>query len=116
MKRLILAFSALFLLTACRGVALEYELQFDLEDEGRQKELTAASLRVIERRLASNNEEALDLDLETRDDKTLLSVELKNDTVAGILNSELTMPFKLRIIESGQILAYSARLISRIVR
>lgn len=98
MKRILLALSTLLLLTACRSTALEYELAFDVQDQARQTVLAAASLRVIERRLANIGEEPLDIDIETKDGRVRLIVKLEEETVADILNDHLTEPFELLIM------------------
>tara|TARA_Y100000310_G_scaffold329149_1_gene398456 strand:+ start:453 stop:623 length:171 start_codon:yes stop_codon:yes gene_type:complete len=56
MKRLLLSLALLPLLTACGSASVRYDVQMDTEDGELRSALLSASLRVIERRMASLGE------------------------------------------------------------
>lgn len=101
MKRLFILIVSTIVLTGCGAETLRYELVFDTLDENRRTELTLASLRIIQRRLAHLGEEALDTDIQKHEGKTFLKVELKDPRIASTLNEELTSPFTIGFYEEA---------------
>lgn len=101
MQRLLTVLAASLLLTSCGSETLRYELTFDTTDENRRTELTLASLRIIQRRLARLGEEALDTDIQRQEGKTFLKVEIKDRRIASVLDEELTSPFAIGFYEEA---------------
>ncbi len=101
MKRLLIFVVSTIVLTSCGAETLRYELVFDTTDENRRTELTLASLRIIQRRLARLGEEPLDTDIQRREGKTFLKVEMKDRRIASALDEELTSPFEMGFYEEA---------------
>jgi preprotein translocase subunit SecD len=102
MRRLLLSLALLPLLAACSNPSVRYDVRLDTDDEERSSMLLFASLRVIERRMASLGEEVIDLDIKKVSDGNQIYVEVKEEEAAlDILTDLLTTPFDLQIMKEA---------------
>ncbi len=97
MKRLFVTIPLLFLV-ACGNVKVGYELDLTTDDAERRAEVAAASVRMIERRLASIGEEIETPDIEKQGDMFHISLNLPDESLKDMLDQDLTSPFKLRVM------------------
>lgn len=99
MKRISLSLATILLLTACSGgQTVVYRLDFKNAGAHQLEGLTAASMEVIERRLAHLEVELLEKKTETRNDQTFLSVTLPSKEAGDALTAELVKPFDLTVM------------------
>lgn len=103
MKRSLLLLALLPLLTGCSTASVLYDITVHTDDEERGSMLLLASLRVIERRMASIGEELLDLDMKRTSGENQIYVEAKEKAALDILTDELTSPFELLIMKESSV-------------
>lgn len=100
MKRFLVIAALLPILASCGNSAVTYDITTTVEDEGRINALLVASMRVIERRMASLGEEPLDVSLH-RTNGLSITVEAENDTALDVLSQTLTAPFDFIIMQEA---------------
>lgn len=103
MKRslLLLGTAGILLLAACNksaGITLREQLNFRTSDQTRIQQLTDASVRVIEARLAASQKKLVSFKLDKSGGNTVLSLTVPDQATADLLQQELSAPFKLRIM------------------
>jgi hypothetical protein len=99
--RLALIGSMVLALAACSGprAQLTYNLAFDVSGAEDQRQLALAALRVIDRRLESMGEEAIDKEILTEGGFAIrLTV---SEAIADVLTEQLQRPLQFRIMESA---------------
>ncbi|PIR52562.1 hypothetical protein COU76_05920 [Candidatus Peregrinibacteria bacterium CG10_big_fil_rev_8_21_14_0_10_49_10] len=103
MKRLLSSFALLLLLTACGSSSVSYDVQTNTDDAEVQSALLAASLRVVERRMASLGEPVLDLNMEQNGEGNTLYVEAQEQAALDILSDLLSAPFDLQVMKQATV-------------
>ncbi len=103
MKRLLLSLALLPLLTACGSASVRYDVQMDTEDGELRSALLSASLRVIERRMASLGEAVLDLDVKKVGEGNQIIVEAEEESALGVLSDLLMAPFDLQVMNESEL-------------
>lgn len=102
MKRFFLTLALLPVLAGCGSNAVTYTLATPQTDEDKVNALLVASMRVIERRMASIGEEVQDINL-NRNNGLFITVQAKNQTALDVLTEALTAPFDFVIMkEAGE--------------
>lgn len=101
MKRLLATFVLLPLLAGCSTASILYDIQLNTEDEERGSMLLTASLRVIERRMASIGEEVLDLDIKKEGEGHRVYLKVKEQAALDALTEDLTSPFSLKVMKEA---------------
>jgi preprotein translocase subunit SecD len=86
-------------LAGCGAASTVYDLDIQIDSPERKSALTFASMRVIERRLASMGEEAEKIDIITSGKNIRIKVVSENKEVLSILTDELVKPFKMRVMQ-----------------
>ena len=99
-------FLALLLLTACSSTTVTYDLSFNTEAKDTKNELILASMRMIERRVSSLDEEygfensLKDVDVKRTKENVQLIVKLNEEEVAEELTIRLISPFSIEFMEN----------------
>jgi len=99
MKRFFVPVALSLLLSACGATVASYNVTINTEDIEQRSELAGAIRRVVERKLASMGEESDSIDLAMADNgAAVLNVNVAEDSVKNVLDTNLSDPFKLRIM------------------
>lgn len=104
MKRIVSFVFATLLLAACAAGSgtLRYTLTFDTDDAARQKQLTEAVTRVMERRAAALQAKAVRNSVAVEGGKTVLTVALDDAAAVAPFAEGLAVPFTFRIMRQAE--------------